>query len=328
MTTVRLVLTVALLSLIIVGCSTERTLDCRTGTEGFDVSFSNTYFPERIRPGVETPIIVDIANRGATTDTARIRLSYNRDFFSSDRPLAETLTVVGKERSNRCTGMNERTQFTIKAYELPVAVSSFERPLIIDLCYHYGTNVTTQVCIEPVPDELSAVEPNCKASDVTLSGGQGAPLSVTQVDAPVYFENVSGSYVRFPIRLVNHGDGTIIAHSTENDFDAACSFSDEGIFENYVYVKALLDGSDEGIRCDGLGTPDREPPTGKVYLRYDPDRIERDDGVFETVKNHYFECVAEVDSFSDARTAVLDLEIYYYYREFRADEQTTEVQRI
>lgn len=304
-------------------------LDCRTGTEGISARFSHEHFPNTIRPQVPTPILVDITNQGATTSNVSIRLSYNQDFFFNHTPRSARYTIVGKEQYNRCQGTTQRHQFVIEAFPLPPTISSFERPLTLDICYHYGTNVTAQICIEPIRDQIDAVAPNCRSSDVRFSGGQGGPVSVTKIGAPVYFEQRGVPHVRIPIHLQNHGSGAIIAApgSAQNDFDAACGFGET--IENYIYVKPLLDGSSEGFNCGVIeGFHGERTPEGKIYLRYDPERIELDRGGFETIRHHYFECIIEGVEYQEATTATLDLEMYYYYREQRTHQLETTVRTI
>jgi len=318
------------LSLLLAGCiNTSTELDCRTGTEGIIARFSDQHFPETMRPGVPTPLLIDITNRGATTSQAVVRLSYNQDFFYNHTARTPNYTIVGKEQYNRCQGSTQRHQFVIEAFPLPPTVSSFDRPLTLDVCYHYGTNITAQICIEPIRDRIDAVEPNCRSEDIRFSGGQGGPLSITKIGAPIYFEQGGTEYVRIPIHLQNHGDGTIIAApgAAQNDFDAACGFGET--IENYVYVKPLLDGSGEGFNCSVIrGLHEGRTPKDKVYLRYDPERVERDDGTFETIKNHYFECLIENVEYQEARSATLDLELYYYYHEYRSEQRETTVRKI
>jgi hypothetical protein len=318
------------LGILLAGCiNTNSELDCRSGTEGITARFSNQHFPDTIRPGVPTPLLIDITNNGATTSQSVVRLSYNPDFFFNHTPRTAAYTIVGKEQYNRCKGTTQRHQFVIEAFPLPPTVSSFERPLTLDICYHYGTNITAQICIEPMRDSIDAVEPNCRSNDIQFTGGQGGPLSITKIGAPIYYEQAGIANVRIPVHLQNHGGGTIIAAPgiDQEDFEAACGFGPT--IENYAYVKPLLDGSSEGFDCRIIeGLHGTETPVNKVFLRYDPERVEVDSGEYETIKNHYFECLVENVTFDEARTATLDLELYYYYREQRSEQRETTVRKI
>ena len=316
------------LTVLIAGCGFEPgELDCKSGREGITARFVTGQFPTNIQQEVQTPILIEVENRGAyTSKQVYVWLRYGKDFFESNRDEIDITGFPGKAQWNRCTPQVQRDQITIEAFELPIATTSFQRPLTLDICYHYTNNVSTQVCVDPLPSSISALEPNCRPSERRISGGQGSPLGITKLDTPTFIKE-SGSdtsgKVRIGIHLENFGDGMILAYEEPDIPIEACTFQEQ-TYQNHVFIKAFLDN--HRLDCNLLTGP--VEIENKVFLRYDPEVVELDTGRM-TIKNYFLLCETE-DTIDLSREVVMtfDANIEYYYRDTRADERTTTIRKI
>lgn len=77
-------------------------------------------------------------------------------------------------------GGMEVYEFPSYIYYLPESLEQFRQPIMVTACYTYVTRATAMVCIDPKPNSNS--KKACIARDVSLSGGQGAPVAVTRVE--------------------------------------------------------------------------------------------------------------------------------------------------
>ncbi|MBI2574467.1 hypothetical protein HYV82_01125 [Candidatus Woesearchaeota archaeon] len=97
--------------------------------------------------------------------------------------------------------------------------------VLATLCYKYRTDVKTDVCIDTDVLGLSQKKKVCSVKDASLSGGQGAPLAVTKIEAKIFPEG-SGERIAFVkpqyvIYIKNTGDGEVLNPSA--DMSSACS---------------------------------------------------------------------------------------------------------
>lgn len=300
-------------------------LICTTGREGIQASFVN--FPENMQQNITMPLIVEFENRGAYESKQVFAwLRYGKDFFEVETDQIEITNFEGKSTFNRCTPQIDRRVYEITPYELPFATTRFERPLTIDLCYHYGNNLSTQVCVDPIPSEINALEPNCRPSDRHISGGQGSPLGITKVDAPVFIttdRSTSTGHVRIGVHLENFGDGIILAFEEENRALDSCTYQD-GTYKDYVFFKAFLDNYQ--LDCAQFDAPG-QTIENKSFMRYDPEVISTDTGS-QTLKKYYLLCESDPIVLERELSMNFDVEMHYYYRESRAVESTTTIRKI
>jgi len=99
--------------------------------------------------------------------------------------------------------------------------SEYNPTLVLSAFYKYETRATVPICVDPKAYDPRATGKACTAGDVTLSGGQGAPVAVTkveQVSSPdklilkIYFSNVGGG----DLFNIESGVGQTINNAAEN----------------------------------------------------------------------------------------------------------------
>ncbi|HIH31280.1 TPA: hypothetical protein HA235_01095 [Candidatus Woesearchaeota archaeon] len=71
-------------------------------------------------------------------------------------------------------------EFPAYFYALPQSLENFRQNLMVTACYSYSTRATANICVDPRPNSQS--KKACIARDVSMSGGQGAPITVTRVE--------------------------------------------------------------------------------------------------------------------------------------------------
>lgn len=89
------------------------------------------------------------------------------------------IALPGDTPDNPGGGM-EVYEFPAYIYFLPESLEQLKQPIMITACYTYETRASTMICIDPKPN--SNAKKACIARDVSLSGGQGAPVAVTRVE--------------------------------------------------------------------------------------------------------------------------------------------------
>jgi hypothetical protein len=84
--------------------------------------------------------------------------------------------------SNSPSGDMEVIEFpaTIMPGTIPPSLEEFRQRVMITSCFDYATHASQMVCIDPEP--YSSVKKACKPQTVSLSGGQGAPVSITTIE--------------------------------------------------------------------------------------------------------------------------------------------------
>ena len=178
--------------------------------------------PSRVYSGDPLNFLLEVRNKGAytTVDTEgektlslRVYVSgFDTKIFpglkaddnlfkkAGDAYLGESLE--GKSEFNPDGGLKYKEFST--AVSLPDNMDSFKTNFLVTACYGYNTYATAPVCIDSDPYSTSVQEKACTIKDISLSGGQGAPVAITKIE-----EEASKDKVRFKIYIENKGDGRI-----------------------------------------------------------------------------------------------------------------------
>ncbi|MFT4308252.1 MAG: hypothetical protein ACMXYM_02680 [Candidatus Woesearchaeota archaeon] len=327
---------IILLTTILLGglASCEVPLDCDVGTKGVDASFTDRASIRTLEQGITAPIIVSIKNTGASSASGFVRLGYNQDLLEVETSTHEFTSIPGKESWNRCQGQEERIRFDVKPYPLPIVTQRFEADLTLDICYEYETNFSTTVCVDPRIQGINILDPNCVPAERTFSGGQGGPIGIVRVAAPVYQDHDAGT-VRIRFTVENFGNGRIVTYEEPGEREKSCSVSSD-VSENYLFVRTFLD--DIRMECTELnpsfeGAPiaardsNGEVALYKTFLRPDPERIETRDGML-TLRRFTFVCTASGIDLEREIDMQVNTELRYFYRDTRSDSITTELRKI
>jgi hypothetical protein len=103
-------------------------------------------------------------------------------------------------------GGRDTVEFKTDRIDLPEGIDSLDQKFIITSCYEYETFANPVVCVNPQLYQIQAIEEACVVRDVPLSGGQGAPVSISRVEVDM----ISDDRVAFKIHVDNVGGGTVL----------------------------------------------------------------------------------------------------------------------
>jgi len=220
-----------LILLAIVGCSRGPSNqnvqeDYHTGTQGITINFLTNSPPSRVYEGDNLDIAIELQNKGAFPgegnsltgklelsgfDPASIRGSWDG---GGNMPTS----LEGKNQGNPEGGYAVMTFKDRSGVRVPFDADYYEPTILVHSCYKYETEADVMVCIDPDPYEVVEERKVCKIGDVSVGGGQGAPISVTRVE-----EEVGSDKIYFRIYISNSGDGSAMLTGAYSD----CPFNVE-----------------------------------------------------------------------------------------------------
>jgi hypothetical protein len=222
----------------------------RTGTQGITINFIQNAPPSKIYAGDNLAVSVELWNKGAYPDTnvleGKLALSgfdpsaINGQWDGGDVMPAD---LVGKSANNPSGGYGIMT-YEASNVNIPFDASPYTITLIAHACYKYQTIASPLVCIDSNPYSVVSEEKVCRIGDVSLGGGQGAPVSVTKIE-----EEVGSDTIYFRIYVRNAGGGTVIG----TDAYDSCPF-DLNLDDLNTIVVNVDSSFDTRPRCTPAGT--------------------------------------------------------------------------
>ncbi len=237
-----------LLLIVIIGCTpTNKDLGkiVRSGTSGLSISFIQN--PAEIYEGSGFSTLVELENKGAE-DIRRgaYILRTEEDLVDLTSSLTGPFQLKGKLYS---IGGMDRLQFKGTTKYLSSKTLRTETTLGFSACYEYQTFADANVCVDP---DLADNNKNkvCKPSVSSLSGGQGAPVTVTSVSTKMMpGDNEDTVIPQFIISVSNTGGGILTAPASALSTCTGKTISREDL--NKVSVQAQLGG--DTLNCgDGI----------------------------------------------------------------------------
>ena len=175
------------------------------GYTGLEMSFMSNLPPDKIYDSTPLDIMLELQNTGVYDLTGRCQLylhGYDENIIPGLLTTEQCGDLEPKTQYNPEGGRDTQEFYTTNIY-LPEKVDSLEQSFIITACYRYQTVANPVVCIDPRLYEPVPIERACTVKDVTLSGGQGAPVSVDKVEVQM----MKGK-VLFKIHISNKGAAT------------------------------------------------------------------------------------------------------------------------
>lgn len=151
-----------------------------TGTAGLKVNFMTNSPPSELFNGQSFPIIIEVYNQGVTDTSPYVVLTgFDTNILRVDWTSRQGSKVSGKSQMNP-TGGYGVIEDNVRV-SLPNDINTFSSPLTAIICYDYITEGVTSVCVDP--DPTNNKDDVCSARISQLSGGQGAPVAITKVEA-------------------------------------------------------------------------------------------------------------------------------------------------
>ncbi|MFH1399673.1 MAG: hypothetical protein ABIG95_06190 [Candidatus Woesearchaeota archaeon] len=177
-----------------------------SGTVGITMNFMTNSPPLSVYHGSVVPFFLEVRNLGAQDASPNIWIT------GHDPEIVVITTTWNGANTGLIPGRGDTYPAggyaTLEAKDVPVnlpeGVDTYSANMKVTACYTYSTLAAAQVCVDPDPTQNQ--DDACAVHDVSLSGGQGAPVAVTHVKE----ETSSAGDVVFAITIENQGDGTII----------------------------------------------------------------------------------------------------------------------
>jgi len=185
----------------------------QTGTSGVDISLVPNFPPTTIYDQTELVAIVEIHNRGnydLSPSQCFIGVSgfdpniVHGDFASGVKSCSPDL-LEGKNIYN-LEGTFDQVEFRSSSINLPRGVFEYNPNLNFVNCYSYHTTANPEVCLDPLFYQIASEQKACTPQDVSLGGGQGAPVGVSYVNV-----NMVGDKAIFEINILNQGNGRVLS---------------------------------------------------------------------------------------------------------------------
>ena len=190
----------------------------QSGTQGVTMSFLQDSPPAVVYDQNELLAIVEVKNKGnhdlAAQDCFIQITGFDPNIispvFGVARSCAEGLGLLeGKSVFNTDGGFNQ-LEFSSTNIILPDGILEYNPNLNFVTCYNYVTRANPQVCIDTALYQVTAEQKTCKVRDISMSGGQGAPVSVSKVTV-----EMAGTQAIFGIDIVNNGGGRVLHPQTD-----------------------------------------------------------------------------------------------------------------
>lgn len=209
------------------------------GTQALTFNFIKGLPPDEVYAPVEgqkTPFraAVEIQNQGSQDiKSGYFVLSVEKNYMEISKWETESGTtpvgaggerllfsIEGKSQSNPVGG---RDLLSVNLVALPLDKQSTQHKSLISLtsCYDYITELSKDVCIDTDIYNLRSDEKPCVASDIGVSGGQGAPVEVTKIEQKM-LPSENSVMPQFIITVRNSGSGEVV---DKDKIDEACSAS-------------------------------------------------------------------------------------------------------
>ena len=97
-------------------------------------------------------------------------------------------------------------EFSSTNVNLPENVYEYNPTLNFVACYGYRTKASPQVCVDSQLYQVTSEQKTCLPQDVSMGGGQGAPVGVSFVGV-----DMTGTKAIFEINVVNQGGGRVVS---------------------------------------------------------------------------------------------------------------------
>jgi len=188
------------------GSSAGKTTDYHTGTKGIEINYAQGSPSNTIYDGIATQVSLEIWNKGAEAGSGTIFFDgYDPQIF----PLTSRVsfpTIDGKEDAQNPQGGYYFLDIGKITPKLPEDTDYLPIPLRATVCYNYHTAASAKICIDTDPSKTGTKA--CTASNPSVGGGQGGPVSISAIQ-----QDSSIGQTIFTITIKNVGGGRVISSS-------------------------------------------------------------------------------------------------------------------
>ena len=201
----------------------------RKGSEGVKIEFYKKLPPDKMYEGDQLKAVMVLQNKGATD------ISYGKVVLvTTDASIGVTPTVQEYKLKGKNLYLNEGEK-TTKEFTIKVDSKGDGRTTFIGYaCYPYQTKALDSLCVDPTAGKAVIASKACEMKDITFSGGQGAPVTVKEVEVtPLLRDNQFR--LRLNVTIENTEKGKIVSSGIAS---AECSlrYADDSKINDYLDV--------------------------------------------------------------------------------------------
>ncbi|MCK4520994.1 MAG: hypothetical protein KAU20_00340 [Nanoarchaeota archaeon] len=189
------------------------------GNSGIEMDFLRNAPPNKVYDGDSLDISIELKNKGAYPETNKFEGKLEISGFDTNSIRGRwdggndmPSDLEGRSQYNDEGGYAIMTYNDRDGVHVPFDADYYEPTIIVHSCYKYKTIADPIVCIDPDPYKVVSEKKVCTIGDVSLSGGQGAPIAVTKIE-----EEVSSDKIYFRIHISNVGGGSVMTPQSYRD---------------------------------------------------------------------------------------------------------------
>jgi hypothetical protein len=189
-----------------------------SGTQGVEINVMNNFPPTLIYDDNELVALIEVKNLG----NHPVKLSdcfvqvtgfdpmIIKEGFNVYHPCAENQGILeGKNEYNLNGGVNQ-IEFRSTNNKLLPGVFEYNPLLNFVVCYNYHTMANPVVCVDPLFYQVTSQQKTCVPHDVSMGGGQAAPVGVNYVGV-----QMTGGGAVFEIGISNYGSGRVLSMNSD-----------------------------------------------------------------------------------------------------------------
>lgn len=238
---------------------TKETL--QEGTEALKIRFMQETTPSEIKEGSLFDIQFEIQNNGYNKISEGIYKIITEEEYIQIEKNKGNMIIEGKSKYLP-EGETKIITARAKAGEIDTNIDKYPINLVMLACYGYKTTATTQVCIDP---DLQGLKKNkvCQAEEKTITGGQGAPIAVTNIKPKIELTE-RGMRPSFEISIENKGEGQAI---NENYIQQACGAKQITNNEDYDTIELQATLSNIELQCTPEKIKIKKGKETKIYCQ-------------------------------------------------------------
>ena len=242
-------------------------VDVRKGVDGLTMEFTKNNPPEKVFEESKFPIAIELKNKGASDiENGILVFGFERAYADvvKESDAKQEFDIKGKSVFNP-NGDEEFITIDAKTRIIGAQSETHTSTIRVTACYPYKTIFGNSVCVDTDVYGMDGGEKACTVKDLSFSGGQGAPVTVTKVETRMLPADENKVKPHFIIYVENKGGGDVI--SVDKVGQACTSQALEHTDFNVIKINAVLSGME--LDCN-IGD---DPGAATIRLRDKKDMV-------------------------------------------------------
>ncbi|MFO8016620.1 MAG: hypothetical protein R6U32_05940 [Candidatus Woesearchaeota archaeon] len=276
-------------------------VEIHTGTEGLKVSFLKNAPPSEIIAPEEGSVApfqagIEMHNKGAHDIKngyliLNVEDNYMRikgwDLEKDAHQIGGSGEEVSFDLDGKSqmlpSGGNKVFLANVEALPLERQSTTHESSISFTSCYGYETFASGDFCVDTDIYDMNPQEKTCNVEDISLSGGQGAPVSVDRVEVNMMAGEDDSIKPQFIIHISNKGRGTVLSPGKVRQACSASPLSHEDLKTVRIDDISFSGYSMKAghIRCEPVNLKLRGDED-RIICTTKPGIISKEDGSYKT----------------------------------------------